>query len=319
MSNEVIQNFLDSLRDAFQDITALEVNTMVVSEIRGTKFDPEDAYSLIYNLPGQKDLIQLEQWQKNVEERQKNMNEVGENLLEEDSNRLEEAAKELEEIEKPFKNLNPALYNRYIQLRQRLEKVCTSMNWKIKDEDAKFLGNYPAFKLISGDVDETKIDGKIVQFKCINLTRLPLPDIVYDPDDNESNRQRLIKITSEAQENIDQKKEDKLRSLILSSGEVLRRLRKLNELRALMSNPLASENNVYDLIYAQTIIQIDGDIINRFDKKMFKEEHQEIKDFLLKIHQEAVTLGEEDWRNLLNLALDLVKKIVNGFRDWGIR
>ncbi|MGH2415332.1 MAG: hypothetical protein ACRDEA_16920, partial [Microcystaceae cyanobacterium] len=43
------EKFAKGLSNIFEDITSLEVNTMIVSEIRGMKFYPEEAYWFIYN------------------------------------------------------------------------------------------------------------------------------------------------------------------------------------------------------------------------------------------------------------------------------
>ena len=46
-----VEDFLHSLEEGIHDLSALEVNTMVVSEITGLKFNPYIAYKLLYELP----------------------------------------------------------------------------------------------------------------------------------------------------------------------------------------------------------------------------------------------------------------------------
>ncbi|MEB3248042.1 MAG: hypothetical protein VKK07_01725, partial [Merismopediaceae bacterium] len=46
----IIDSFLESFHDAVEDLSALEVNTMIVSEINGLKFNPENAYRALYDL-----------------------------------------------------------------------------------------------------------------------------------------------------------------------------------------------------------------------------------------------------------------------------
>ena len=45
------REFIRSLGEVMNDITALEVNTMIVAEITGSKFIPEEAYQYIYEIP----------------------------------------------------------------------------------------------------------------------------------------------------------------------------------------------------------------------------------------------------------------------------
>jgi len=59
-----------------------------------------------------------------------------------------------------------------------------------------------------------------------------------------------------------------------------------------------------DMIYAQTIIQLDGDIINRYSEEIL--DHPQ-KDLILKIHKESVEAGERQWRGLLGFVVDVVQ------------
>lgn len=45
---EELINFSQSLGEAINDITALEVNTMIVAEITGKKFIPEETYQNVF-------------------------------------------------------------------------------------------------------------------------------------------------------------------------------------------------------------------------------------------------------------------------------
>ncbi len=86
---------------------------------------------------------------------------------------------------------------------------------------------------------------------------------------------------------------------ILDNSRFLRSLRKISELKA------ALDNN--DLIYAQTVLQLDGDVINRYRRDLFEQKH---KDLIISIHHEGVSGGEKQWRGLLKFAVDLVKDIM---------
>jgi hypothetical protein len=97
---------------------------------------------------------------------------------------------------------------------------------------------------------------------------------------------------------------------LLKNKNFVLRLRKLNELRSLLKKPRASEtDNIYDNIYAQTIIQLDGDVINYFHKRLFEETHTDDRAFLMTIHRDAVTSGQQNWQNLLHLIFDMMSQI----------
>jgi hypothetical protein len=77
-----------------------------------------------------------------------------------------------------------------------------------------------------------------------------------------------------------------------------------------LKKPRASEtDNIYDNIYAQTIIQLDGDVINYFHKRLFEETHTDDRAFLMTIHRDAVTSGQQNWQNLLHLIFDMMSQI----------
>lgn len=101
-------------------------------------------------------------------------------------------------------------------------------------------------------------------------------------------------------------KDQKKLQYILDSGRFLRGLRKLIELKsALDSGELSSETT--DIIYAQTIMQLDGDIINRYHEKLLESDFREV---LVRIHNEGVMSGERQWRGLLGFMVDLVQMIL---------
>lgn len=91
-----------------------------------------------------------------------------------------------------------------------------------------------------------------------------------------------------------------------------RSLRKLNEQKAAIdSGDIHSET--VDLIYAQTVMQLDGDVINRYHEKLFSDP-KEKRDLILQIHNEGVEAGEEQWKGLLNFIVDLTQNILQSFR-----
>lgn len=93
---------------------------------------------------------------------------------------------------------------------------------------------------------------------------------------------------------------------LLDDSRFLRSLRKLNELKA------AADRG--DTILAQTIIQLDGDVINRYRQDMFKDPN---RDLLMKIHNEGVTAGEKQWNGLVDFIVNQVKSILELPRNGG--
>jgi hypothetical protein len=60
-----------------------------------------------------------------------------------------------------------------------------------------------------------------------------------------------------------------------------------------------------DFLYAQTIIQLDGNIVNQYSRHLFDHPYKET---LLKFHQHGVELGTKTWRELLVFIVQLIHK-----------
>ena len=107
---------------------------------------------------------------------------------------------------------------------------------------------------------------------------------------------------------------EKLQAL-LSNGRFLRGLRKLEELRAaLNSQDLKSEST--DIIYAQTMMQLDGDIINRYHEQLLDFDYKEL---VIQIHNEGVNSGERQWRGLLEFMVGIIQDILEKSTDGRFR
>jgi len=228
-----LQGFLDSLSDVLVDITALEVNTMVVEQITGNKFIPWQAYRDIYP-------ISLEYLVS--------------------------------------RGIHASLRDRYLSLRKQLEiEYCLLLI----DHNPTALQDCPILTNPTLSLDDIE-------------TKLP------NPLDSGATAAEIKNIHD-----------------LLDNSRFLRSLRKIFELKAaldnrnrLLNDPSATLNHSAlptDLIYAQTIIQLDGEIINRFDKQVLENEH---KDLLLKIHKDGVMAGEIQWRGLLRFVVNLAQSIL---------
>lgn len=231
-----LNDFLKCLSDVLIDITALEVNTMVVEQITGTKFIPWQVYRDVYPIS--------RQYLQN-------------------------------------RGVHQSLRDRYLSLRKQLEiEYC----------------------LLLSEEDPTAIqDTRILTDPTVTLdeihTKLP------NPLNPAASPQEIRKIHN-----------------LLEDGRFLRSLRKIGELKAALDNRNKAlqkseaaqsedpeEDVTTDIIYAQTIVQLDGDIINRFHKQLLEHEHKEL---ILQIHQEGVTAGDKQWRGLLEFIVNLVQSIL---------
>ncbi len=239
-----LDEFLQSLGEVLIDITALEVNTMVVERITGEKFIPWEAYRDIYS--------------------------ISQEYLE---------RKEIYEF----------LRDRYIDLRKNLELEYTSL---VSDPNSEF---YDPTALNSTRQGEQILSDR--QFQEMEI-RLPNPLSSNNPEE-------ILKAQR-----------------LLHSNRFLRSLRKLSELKAALDNrnkALLNKQNelpgsvqpdalnkavTTDLIYAQTVMQLDGEVINRYSQEILDHPH---RDVILQIHRQGVTAGEKQWKGLLEFIIGLVQ------------
>lgn len=241
-----LDEFLQSMGEVLIDITALEVNTMVVERITGEKFIPWEAYRDIYSIS------------QGYLERQ---------------------------------GIYESLHGRYIELLKNLELEYTLL---LSDPNSEF---YEPTVLNSARQASHILTEPTVEFQEIQ-TRLPDP---LRPASSEE----LLKVRK-----------------LLRNSRFLRSLRKLSELKAALDNrnkallkkldelpgyvqPDALHKIVTtDIIYAQTVMQLDGEVINRYSQEIFDHPH---RDVILQIHREGVTAGEKQWNGLLEFIIGLLQ------------
>lgn len=240
-----LNEFLQSLGDVLIDITALEVNTMVVERITGDKFIAWQAYRDIYP--------------------------ISEEYLEQ-------------------QGVDVSLRDRYLELRKNLEL---------------------AYTLILADVTSEFYDPNVLQLATEEKQILTDPTVkwqeIYTRLPNPTNSTSSAEILKAQQ--------------ILQNCRFLRSLRKISELKAALDNrnralqrrqdeqlytdsEAVMEPVLTDLIYAQTVIQLDGEIINRYSQEIFAHPHREA---ILGIHQQGVIASEKQWRGLLEFIIGLVQ------------
>ncbi len=237
-------DFIRSLGNVLVDITALEVNTMVVEQIVGEKFNPWETYRDVYPL----DREYLERHQ-----------------------------------------IHPSLHEQYLSLRQALELDYALLSANSESElfDSTML-DHPEERRVLTDPEME-----------ISEVTTHLPNPLRPPDGDTLRRVQTL----------------------LTDGQFLRSLRKVGELKACLDNrnrsllrmsrehPEISDRAIThevrtDIIYAQTVIQLDGDIINRYSQEILDHPH---RDLILRIHNESVEAGERQWRGLLGFVVELVQ------------
>ncbi|MBE9127020.1 hypothetical protein IQ257_11625 [Coleofasciculus sp. LEGE 07092] len=223
---QTLDRFLQSLEDVLIDITALEVNTMVVEQISASKFIAWEAYREIYP--------------------------ISPDYLEQ-------------------RGIHESLRDRYLDLRRLLEMEYRALLSEPNSE----LYQPTDLNTVAGD-DFTL------------TTRLPNPLQLNSPEEI-LNVQRLLR-----------------------NCRFLRGLRKTWELKSALDNRNKTVNRsnplqkavITDTICAQTVIQLDGEILNRYNREIF--DHSQ-RDVILQIHRESVTASQKQWRGLLELIISLVQ------------
>ncbi|NEO84266.1 MAG: hypothetical protein F6J87_08435 [Spirulina sp. SIO3F2] len=242
-------DFTRSLGEVLIDITALEVNTMVVERITGNKFVAWDVY---------RELFQIDESWEDAE------------------------------------HIHASLRDRYLDLRRDLELdyvllICDP-NSELFDPTTQSRGVSQQERLQILRDAKAPIDS--------TNTQLPNPLAVDNADElhkvqqllNNSRFSRILRKMNELKAGLDNRNRALLRMQHLHPG---------------MSEAEHSQAIATDIIYAQTVIQLDGDVINRYSQEIL--EHPQ-RDLILDIHRNSVTAGEEQWRELLGFILDLAQK-----------
>ncbi|NJL90517.1 MAG: hypothetical protein HC916_12555 [Coleofasciculaceae cyanobacterium SM2_1_6] len=111
----------------------------------------------------------------------------------------------------------------------------------------------------------------------------------------------------------DPRKADQL-EILLSTASFLRCLRKLSEIKATLDqrNFHAQKNldskegeQLLDIIYARTVVQLDGDVLNSYNQKLFQNPQQQA---ILQIHQAGVAAAQHHWQGLLEFVIYLAQR-----------
>ncbi|OKH12154.1 hypothetical protein [[Limnothrix rosea] IAM M-220] len=252
-----LHEFVRSLGGLLADVSALEINTMVVEQISGNKFTPWEVYRDIYPISR----VYLEQ-----------------------------------------QGYHPKLHKAYLDLRSQLELQYSLL---LTDPTSPF---YEPSVL-----ENIREMSPILTDPTIDSMDLPtrLPDPINPTDATEVTRVRHL----------------------LNNGVFLCHLRKISELKAALdsrnrrlirqavsvtnSNQPGDETSsevqtndhvLNDIIYAQTVIQLDGDIVNRYAEELFRHPY---KESILEIHRASLETGEKQWRGLLGFIIEIIQSTIS--------
>jgi len=176
-------------------------------------------------------------------------------------------------------------------------------------------------------IDESLIDRylqlhRTLLLKYISLLATPQSSL-YTPGlleaVNESHH-LLANSNSDSKENplqlpdpTDSREAEQLEQL-LSNPNFLRCLRKLGELKAILDQSNyrlqkkldANLNEMLtEVIYARTVVQLDGDVLNSYNKKIFQHPQQQA---ILQIHQDGVNASQQHWQGLLEFIIHLTQR-----------
>lgn len=248
-----LHEFVRSLGGVLADVSALEVNTMVVEQISGNKFSPWEVYRDIYPISR----VYLEQ-----------------------------------------QGYHPILHKAYLDLRSQLELQYALL---LTDPGSNFYD--PSV------IENIREMSPILTDPTIDSMDLPtrLPDPINPTDASEVTRVRHL----------------------LNSANFLCHLRKISELKGALDNrnrrlirqaitftnsttdpdknTLESSPILNDVIYAQTVIQLDGDIVNRYAEELFQHPH---KDNILQVHRASLETSEKQWRGLLGFIIEMIQTTI---------
>lgn len=276
-------NMFSNLKDCLADVWSLEVNTMIVSRIGGFKFNPYTAYENLFYIPTDKqEFLRLMQPEELKKDTNKLPSYIVDALSINDPNLAGGDILNAPNTRRTSQAEISAVMDSYIILRLRLQRV---FNYE------------PTLADIRKSIQKTRNGSN---HDPLSISPSPNPDtggslsLPRDPD-------VLLPLPTLA---------DAIKYHLFDNGVFIRQLRSLRELYYLLAaDEAAHPDNIYDIISAQTIVQMDGDVMNRFQKALFTSDERE---FLLETHQKAITTGQQNWKSLISLIIESIKTL-SGF------
>ncbi|MCC0176527.1 hypothetical protein I4641_05980 [Waterburya agarophytonicola K14] len=220
--------------DLWENITAVEISTVIVEEIVDEMFIPWEAYQGIYYL-SRSSLAQS--------------------------------------------NIDLSLRSHYWQLRRQLELTYCLL---LIDPSSQ-LYNRTLVKEIKGDLPVlTRQDSEWSTL----ATRLPPPL----PSSRHQTMSAVNKLIGD-------------RSFLNTLQQLHQRKIALDRRDRIMTSS-SIPNDITNSTYAQTSLQLDGKIINRYCQAILNRSDRNL---LLQLHEQSTTAGEHQWRGMIRFMLSLVK------------
>jgi hypothetical protein len=242
---------LDSLSNLLGEISALEINTMIVEEITEEKITPWQLYQSIYPL----------------------------------------SRSYLDKLK-----IYPSLRDRYLNLRRQLE-----IEYLLLVIDP-LSGLYESAFISEAKRNLSILTQPISDWEKIIASKLPQPI----PQEDCSGISTI--------------------HLLLHNYNFLRSLHKLGNLKIALDRRNqylwqsesktegtypSKQSLTTDIIYAQTTLQLDGKIVNRYAQEILTHPQ---RDSILAIHGNSIQAGEKQWRSLLEFVLNLFQYQKKGNR-----
>lgn len=217
-----------------ENMTAVEISTVIVEEIVDEMFIPWEVYQGIYYISRPS----LEQ-----------------------------------------SNIHLSLRSRYLQLRRQLELAYCLL---LIDPKSQFY-NRSLVKKIRQILP-------ILSQNCVEWESIPtkLPEPI--PNSRHQTMSRVNKLLRDP-----------------SFTNVLQQLHKRKialDKRDRIINSSAIANDITNSAYAQTSLQLDGKIVNRYSQAILERSDRHL---LLQLHQQSTTAGENQWRGMIQFMLSLIR------------
>ncbi|WP_375496753.1 hypothetical protein [uncultured Nostoc sp.] len=268
-AKDLLEKLVSSVHGLVDDITALEINTMVVEQITGAKFNAWQAYEEIYSI-NDKDYFDVKK------------------------------IPNPDDLPEPEKTQAQELRERYTSLFSQLEREYFYILLEQSNDTSETDPRITQYQQRLKYKVEHKANIVPTDEEYIKLARpiLPAPTPVADQEDN--NQKNLRQRWQEIEE-------------LLNNDKFIRTLRKMSELKAALNGGEITSVDI-DIIYAQTVMQLDGDIISRYHKKVFELPEGD-RDLILKIHNEGIVAGEKQWRGTLDFLINIIQNIAKLSRN----
>ncbi len=256
----LLNNLVSSVQTLVSDITALEVNTMVVDRINASKFNAWEAYQEIYSIHDP-DYFEAKG--------------------------IPKEGSQAQELRKRYRSLFDQIEREYFYL--LLEEGSGFYN--PQDERVKrYRENLEEAKKRQTNLVEAAS-------KNVKLAKpiLPAPTPVLD-DKDQNDQDDWIESFKEIQK-------------LLDNDKFVRTLRKMAELKAALDGGNVTSTKT-DIIFVQTVMQLDGDIITRYHKELFSLS-EDAKNLIINTHNQGVVSGEKQWRGTFSFLINLVQGLAN--------